>query len=187
MEIVNENTRTSKVPPSAEGAQYIASNTLKTFLTGELKDIYWAEQKLVQTLPKMAEACSSDALRSLFNKHLVETQQHVKRLEKVFAYLGMPPEAVKCEAMAGLVEEGEGIINDTPAGSATRDVGLILAAQKVEHYEMATYGGLVQIALILGLQEVSGLLNATLDEEKGADKMLSLAASSDINRLAAKE
>ena len=181
MTAIDENARVTKTPPEPNLGKGPESSLLKTFFTGELKDIYWAEQQLVKTLPKMAEAATSDTLRQLFTKHLTETKQHVVRLEKAFSLLGIPAEAVKCEAMAGITEEGDGIVADTQAGTATRDVGLVLAAQKAEHYEISTYGGLAQIALILGLHEISGLLNATLDEEKGADKLLSLAASSGIN------
>lgn len=187
MKVINENTRTSKVPPAPATAADENNSMLKTFLINELKDIYWAEQKLVQTIPVMVVAATSGELKMLFEKHLTETKQHVVRLETAFKLLGIPAEGIKCEAMAGITEEGDTIIEDTLPGTATRDAGLILAAQKVEHYEIATYGGLAQIAQMLGLLEIAGLLNATLDEEKGADKMLSLAASSNINRNAAME
>jgi ferritin-like metal-binding protein YciE len=187
MVVINEGLRVTKTPPVPNYGAGPEHSLLKTFFIGELKDIYWAEQKLVSTLPRMAAAATSDELRQLFTKHLLETQQHVARLEKAFGLMGVPAEAVKCEAMSGITEEGEGIIADTTAGTATRDVGLILAAQKAEHYEIATYGGLAQIAHMLGLLEVAGLLHATLDEEKGADKLLSLAASSGINLFATTE
>lgn len=187
MEILNETTRTSKVPVYPETTAGAQDSTLKAFFTRELKYVYWAEQQLVKTLPKMAAASTSSALSDLFTKHLAETKQHVTRLEKAFSLLGISPDATVCQAMAGITEAGEMTISDTPEGTATRDVALVLAAQKAEHHEIATYGGLAQVAQLLGLMEIAGLLNATLDEEKGADKMLSLAASSNINRAAAIE
>ena len=187
MSTIDESTRVSKVPPAPNFGEGPENSMLKNFFIGELKDIYWAEQQLIETLPKMAVAATSAALKALFTKHLAETQQHVVRLEKAFNLLGIPAEGVKCEAMAGITEEGDSIVADTMPGTATRDVGLVLAAQKAEHYEIATYGALTQIAHMLGLLEIAGLLDATLDEEKGADKLLSLAASSGINRSATVE
>ncbi len=186
MLVIDESTRVAKVPPAPNHGMG-PDSMLKEFFIGELKDIYWAEQQLVKTLPKMEAAATAESLKQLFSKHLLETQQHVVRLEKAFQILGIPAQAVKCEAMAGITEECDGIIADTVAGTSTRDVGLILAAQKTEHYEIATYGGLAQIAQALGIMDVTGLLNATLDEEKGADKLLSLAASSGINQTATVE
>jgi ferritin-like metal-binding protein YciE len=182
---VAESERASKLPPKpmTEADQ----SQLRTFFIGELKDMFWAEQKLVSTLRKMAAAATSQQLRELFETHLTETRNHVTRLEKAFALLGLPPEAVKCEAMAGITEEGEGMIAETQPGTATRDAALILAAQKAEHYEIASYGGLAYIARVLGLLQVKGLLEANLDEEKSADKLLSLAASAGINRAAITE
>ncbi len=104
----------------------------------EIKDIYWAEKHLTKALPKMKKAASSEELANAIGEHLEVTKTHVGRLEQVFELLGKKAQAKKCEAMEGLVKEGEGIIEDTEDGSATRDVGIILAAQKVEHYEIAT-------------------------------------------------
>ncbi len=154
---------------------------LREFFIEELKDIYWAEQHLVATLPKMAAATTTEKLKAAFTDHLAVTQNHVKRLEMAFSYVGESAQAKKCEAMAGITEEGESIIAETEDGSITRDVGLVLAAQKVEHYEIATYGGLKQLAQTLNLREVAGLLQATLTEEKEADSMLTLIAESGIN------
>lgn len=181
---VDEKERAPKLPPEPNGGLGPDHSALKRFLIGELKDMLWAEQKLVATLPKMAAAATSPQLRELFETHLLETRNHVTRLEKAFAFLGLPPESVRCEAMAGITEEGEGMIAETPAGSSTRDAALILAAQKAEHYEIASYGGLAYMAHVLGLLDVKGLLEANLDEEKSADKLLSLAASAGINRAA---
>ena len=164
-----------------------AKSMLHEFLTDELKDIYWAEKHLTKALPKMAKAASSDELRQAFEDHLAQTEEHVSRLEQVFEMLGMKPQAKKCDAMAGLVEEGKSIIEDTESGTATRDVGLILAAQKVEHYEIATYGGLAQLAKTLGLTDIKDILGQTLSEEKEADELLTEIAETHVNVDAAGE
>ena len=160
---------------------------LAEFFHEELKDIYWAEKHLVKKLPAMQEAASSDELRNAFAEHLEATKEHVSRLEKVFELLGFQPEAKKCDGMEGLVKEGEHIIEETEDGSCTRDVGLILAAQKVEHYEIATYGVLAQLAKTMGNDEVKQLLGTTLEEEKQADELLTTIAESSINYEAATE
>src|ERR1700733_608246 len=160
---------------------------LKEFFHDEIKDIYWAEKKLVQTLPKLAKAATSEELREAFANHLEETKVHVTRLEQAFKLLGEKAEAKKCDAMEGITEEGASIIEDTEEGTATRDVALILAGQKAEHYEIATYGGLAQIAKTLGLDEVSDLLKATLAEEKKADTKLTDLAEASINEDATEE
>lgn len=174
------------------GADYkagIASDDsmLKKFFEDELKDIYWAEKHIVTTLPKMKKAATSEQLQQAFEDHLQQTQTHVERLEQVFQLLDKKAQAKKCDAMAGILEEGSGIIGETEKGTATRDVGLILAAQKVEHYEIATYGGLAQLATTLGLEEVADLLKQTLEEEKHADELLTQIAESDVNYAAASE
>jgi ferritin-like metal-binding protein YciE len=158
-----------------------ADGTLKDFFVDELKDIYWAEKHLVKTLPKMTKAASSKELKQAFTDHLAVTNTHVERLEKVFDLMGEKAQAKKCEAMEGITKEGESIIEDTEAGTSTRDVGLILAAQKVEHYEIATYGGLAQLAQTLGLNDVVELLGKTLQEEKKADYTLTGIAENSIN------
>jgi len=160
---------------------------LKEFFHDELKDIYWAEKHLVKTLPKLAKASTSDELKAAFTEHLEVTKNHVARLEQVFDILGETAQAKKCEAMEGITKEGEEIIEDTEDGTATRDVGLILAGQKTEHYEIATYGGLAQIAKTLGQEDISKLLEATLAEEKEADKNLSALAKNSVNNLANQE
>lgn len=154
---------------------------LREFFLDELQDIYWAESKLVETLPKMAAAATAEKLKAAFTDHLTVTQKQVTRLEMAFSYLGEEAKGKKCEAMAGIVEEGEDIISETEDGSVTRDVGLILAGQKVEHYEIATYGALRQLAQTLGYREVAGLMQATLTEEKEADSLLTLIAESGVN------
>jgi ferritin-like metal-binding protein YciE len=147
----------------------------------ELKDIYWAEKHLVKALPKMAKAATSEELRQSFTDHLEATKGHVTRLEEAFGILGEKVQAKKCEAMAGLTKEGDGIIEDTEKGSLTRDVGLIMAAQKVEHYEIATYGSLAQLAKTLGKNDLADLMVQTLEEEKEADELLTSIAENNIN------
>jgi len=158
-----------------------SDSMLKEFFVDELKDIYWAEKHLVKTLPKMKKAATSSELQKAFETHLEQTETHVTRLEQVFEMLGEKAVAKKCEAMAGITEEGEGIISETEKGTATRDVGLIFAGQKVEHYEIATYGGLAQLAKTLGLQQASEILGTTLGEEKDTDQLLTKIAEDHIN------
>ena len=154
---------------------------LEEFFTDELKDIYWAEKHLISTLPKMKKAATTPELQQAFTNHLEETKEHVVRLEKVFEILGKKPQAKKCDAMEGITKEGEGIIEETDAGTATRDVGLILAGQKVEHYEISTYGGLAQLARTIGKEEVAKILETTLTEEKKADQLLTTIAMEKVN------
>lgn len=154
---------------------------LRELFIEELKDIYWAEKHLVKALPKMKKAATSEELASAFEDHLAVTEEQVKRAEQVFDLLDMSPRAKKCEAMDGLVKEAQEIIEDTPKGSAVRDAGLIIAAQKVEHYEIAAYGSLVQLAKTMGENEVADLLQVTLDEEKETDQLLTELAVSGIN------
>jgi len=159
---------------------------MELFLDG-IRDIYWAENHLVKTLPKMIRSATSEKLSSAIEEHLAQTAGHVKRLEQIFELLGEKAIAKKCDAMEGLSKEGEGIIESTDAGTSTRDVGIILASQKVEHYEIATYGGLTQLAITLGLNDVADLLNETLIEEKTADELLTEIAENDVNYKAAEE
>lgn len=163
------------------------NSRLQEFFIDQLQDIYWAEQKLVKTLPKMEDAANSNELKQAFNSHLQETRNHVSRLEKVFDLLGEPAEAKKCHAMAGITEEGEEIIDETEDNTAQRDVGLIFAGQKAEHYEIASYGGLVQLARTLGYVDIAEILGVTLAEEKKADGLLTRIAENGINVQAKEE
>jgi ferritin-like metal-binding protein YciE len=165
-----------------------ASNSLlKEFFVDGLKDIYYAEKQIVKTLPKMKKAATSEELKQAFESHTTMTEQQVTRLEQVFELLGEKAKGKTCEAIEGIIKEGEGIIADTDKKTATRDVGLILAAQKVEHYEIATYGGLAQLAETLGLSQVSQLLHTTLEEEKQTDLLLTGIAENNVNYEAAEE
>ena len=153
----------------------------------ELKDIYWAEKHLVKALPKMRKAATSEELASAFEQHLAVTENQIARLEEVFELMDMPARAKKCEAMEGLVKECQNVIEDMPKGTAARDAGLIISAQKVEHYEIASYGGLVQLARTMGHEDVANILEETLEEEKEADQLLTELAVSGINITAENE
>jgi ferritin-like metal-binding protein YciE len=157
------------------------SSHLEKFFLDQLKDIYYAENKIVQSLPKMAEATTTGELREAFEDHLHQTQRHIKRLEQVFQTIGQKAEGKKCEAIEGIAREVEEIIDETEEGTMTRDAALIIAAQKVEHYEIATYGGLVQLAITMNLHEAADLLDKTLVEEEDTDARLTEIAENDIN------
>jgi ferritin-like metal-binding protein YciE len=165
----------------------VEDSRLEEFFHDELKDIYWAEKHIVSALPKMKKAAASTELQAAFEEHLGVTKTHVTRLEKAFELLGAKAQAKKCEAMEGILKEGDSIVEDTEDGTATRDVGLIMAAQKVEHYEIATYGSLIQVARTLGHEDIASLLSETLSEEKEADESLTEVAESHINYDASEE
>jgi ferritin-like metal-binding protein YciE len=153
----------------------------------ELKDIYWAEKNLVKALPKMQKAATSEELSSCIGNHLEETKEHVARLEQVFELLGKKPQAKKCEAMEGLISEGQEIVADTDEDTAVRDAGIIIASQKIEHYEISAYGSLRTLANVMGHSQVAELLEQTLKEEKNADSLLTEVAESTVNEDAAAE
>lgn len=180
-------TNGSSSRQTASDREPVADSMLEEFFVDELKDIYWAEKKLVKTLPKLQKAATSKELQEAFASHLKETEGHVERLEKAFGLLGKKAVAKKCDAMEGITEEGSSVIEDTEKGTATRDVALVMAGQKAEHYEIATYGGLAQLARTLGHDDVAELLEQTLEEEKNADQKLTSIAESKINYSAASE
>ena len=157
------------------------SSYLEKFFTDQLKDIYYAENKILEGLDKMVEASTTDELKDAFKEHHAQTEKHVKRLEKVFGLIGKKAEGKKCEAIEGILKEAESIIEETEEGSMTRDAALIFAAQKVEHYEIATYGGLVQFAITIGQHEAADILDRTLREEENTDAALTEIAENDIN------
>ncbi|RYD90232.1 MAG: DUF892 family protein [Sphingobacteriales bacterium] len=157
------------------------NSKLMEFFVNELKDLLWAERELIDTLPEMAEAATSQELKTAFTNHLNETAGHVDRLEQIFGILGLEPDTTKCDAMAGIVEEGDEIISMTEEGTAQRDVGLIFAGQKAEHYEIASYGGMVSLAKTLGYYEIAEILVLTLEEEKMADALLTEIAENHVN------
>ena len=150
-----------------------AATGLRELFVDELKDIYWAEKEITKKMPKMIKNATSEDLVAALTNHLEETKVQVTRLEKVFKAIGEKAVAKKCEAMAGLTKEGEEIMKGTKAG-VVRDAGIISAGQKIEHYEIASYGTLASFARVLGEKEAASLLEETLNEEKGADEKLSV-------------
>ena len=174
----------SKYQPTEDADMNVQSldpedGLLKLF-TDSFKDLYWAENHLVKALPKMAKAASTKSLSTAILNHLEETKTHVQRLEQVFEMLGKKPQAKKCDAMEGLTKEGEGVIEDTDAGTPARDLGIIMGSQKVEHYEISAYTGLAKLAGKLGLNDVASLLSETLAEEQKSDEILAGIAENDI-------
>jgi ferritin-like metal-binding protein YciE len=145
-----------------------------------LKDIYYAENKILKALPKMAKAAQSGELKAAFEKHRKETEGQVSRLDKVFKLIDMAPKGKKCEAIEGILEEGSEIMKEFK-GTRALDAGLVSAAQAVEHYEIARYGTLKRWAEQLGLDEAAGLLEETLEEEKNTDQALTELADATIN------
>jgi ferritin-like metal-binding protein YciE len=152
-----------------------------------LKDIYWAEKALTKALPKMKKSATSEELKKVFEEHLHVTERQIERLEDVFSQLGVKAQGKKCEAMQGIVDESESIISETKDDTFTRDAALIIAAQKVEHYEIATYGGLVQLAKTMNKSGIAKTLETTLNEEKKADETLTKVAEQSINVEASEE
>jgi len=154
--------------------------SLDDLLVHELQDIYHAEGQITKALPKMIKAASHPELQAAFEEHLEQTEGQIERLEQVFKLLGQPVKAKKCDGMAGLIEEGKKIIEED-AEPSVRDAGLIAAAQKVEHYEIASYGCVCTYAEMLGYEQVHDLLGQTLDEEETTDEKLSVLAETVIN------
>jgi ferritin-like metal-binding protein YciE len=161
-------------------------HNLQHHYVDELKDIYNAEKQLLRALPRMAKAAHSPELQTAFKDHLKKTEQHVQRLEKIFNDLGRPASGKKCEGMTGLILEASELF-DKDAAPEVMDAALIGAAQKVEHYEMATYGTLRNFARHLGEERAADLLQQTLDEEGEADKLLTRIAESGINKQASEQ
>ncbi len=186
------NTKTKKAPATkTRGSNGTAADRshsqLENFFVDSLKDIYWAEKHLIKELPRMQKAATTQELKSAIDEHTAQTEEHVARLEHVFELMGKKAQAKKCDAMEGLIKEGQSVVEETEDGSMTRDVGIIMSAQKVEHYEIAAYGGLVSLATTMGQTEVAEILGTTLEEEKEADSLLSGIAENDINWEAERE
>jgi len=192
-------TKTSKSTPAKSGtttkktttdgkikAKSDAAENLREFLVDGLKDLYWAEKHLSKALVKMEKNATSPKLKDAINNHKSETDVQITRLEEVFEILDEKAKAEKCDAMEGLIKEGEGIMEETEAG-AVRDAAIIAAAQKVEHYEIASYGTLVAYCQLLEEEEAMKILQQTLDEEKTCDSLLTDLAISEINLEAAEE
>ena len=149
-----------------------------------LRDIYYAEKQIVKSLPEMIEKASNQQLKQGFQTHLRETENHVKRLDQVFALIGKKAQGIDCPAIDGIIEEAEDVVGEVQNKSVL-DAALIAAAQGVEHYEMTRYGTLIAWAKLLGRNDAAALLNQTLDEEKATDKKLTQMAESQINSKAA--
>jgi ferritin-like metal-binding protein YciE len=173
---------TAKSDPSAGKvkAKSGAAKSLDDLYEGGLKDIYWAEKSLLKALPKMQKNATNADLKKAFGDHTTQTETHITRLEDCFAEIDLKPKAEKCDAMAGLLEEAEGLMEESEAGTV-RDAALIAAAQKVEHYEIATYGTLAAFAKVLGHNKGLKLLVKTLEEEKDCDENLSALADTNLN------
>jgi ferritin-like metal-binding protein YciE len=163
------------------------SSKLKELFVDGLKDIYWAEKSLAKALTKLAKNATSEELKAAFEQHTTETEQHAKVVEQVFELIGEKAQAKKCAAMEGLIEEANEILESTDKGTMVRDCGLIMAAQKVEHYEIASYGTLRNIARTLGHTEVADLLQQTLDQEGETDHKLTELAEAYVNEEASVE
>src|SRR3954468_11990507 len=157
------NGRDSEKGNGQSTAAGTSNKQLEKLFHDSLKDIYWAEKHLTKALPKMMKAATTDELKTAIETHIEQTVGQIGRLEQVFEIVGKKAQAKKCEAMEGLIKEGESIIEETEDGSMTRDVGIIMAAQKVEHYEIATYGSLVQLAKVMGYDDAANLLQQTLE------------------------
>lgn len=183
----NTGKKTTGSKKKSSYSQEENNSMLQELFLEELRDIYWAEKHLVKALPKMQKAASSEELANAFAEHLEVTQEQVTRLEQVFELLGETARGKKCEAMEGLVKEAESVMEDTEEGTSTRDVALIIAAQKVEHYEIAAYGGLATLAKTMGKSQIKELLGQTLEEEKETDELLTQLAENNINQSASQE
>jgi ferritin-like metal-binding protein YciE len=155
--------------------------TLDDLFHDTLKDIYYAEKKILATLPKMAKAAQNDELTAAFEKHRVETERHVERLEEVFSIIDKKPQGKTCDAIIGITEEGAEVMKEYK-GSPALDAGLLAAAQAVEHYEISRYGTLRTWAEELGLNDAASLLQETLDEEKATDQALTKIAETVVNQ-----
>ncbi len=177
----SKSASTTSTDSSSNSSPQNEDKPLMEFFVSALKDIYYAEHAMVEKLPKMREAATTEELQDAFEDHELLTRRQITRLEKVFREIGEEPAKQKCDAIEGLIKEAEKIIKSTPDGSMTRDAALIIAAQKIEHYEIATYGGLVQLAITLGFDKAVDLLEDTLEEEEETDFELTDIAESFIN------
>ncbi|WP_185225973.1 ferritin-like domain-containing protein [Chryseobacterium indologenes] len=172
---------TTKIDNATVKREEMKNSPLHKFFVSTLKDIYYAENAILEALEKMQDAATTEELKDAFEDHHLQTQKHVKRLEKVFRLIDEQPEKKECKAIKGIIEEGDEVIKSTEEGTATRDAALIIAAQKVEHYEIATYGGLAQLAITMGHDKAADLLERTLEEEEDTDYHLTEIAETSIN------
>jgi ferritin-like metal-binding protein YciE len=176
-----KKTATTSVDNAKVDKNDMKSSSLHKFFVSALKDIYFAENAIIEALTEMQNAATTEELKEAFEDHQLQTQKHISRLEKVFRLIDETPEQKECKAIKGIIEEGQEIIKSTEEGSMTRDAALIIAAQKVEHYEIATYGGLAQLAITMGHDKAADLLEKTLQEEEDTDYDLTEIAETFIN------
>ncbi len=169
------NSAEEKTPAKKDAAK-----ELKDLFEDSLKDINWAEKALVKALPKMQKNATDEKLKQTIEQHLTETEEHVSRLEAAFESIGLKAQAKKCDAMQGLLDEADSIVEEIEPGTV-RDAGIIAAAQKVEHYEIATYGTLAAFAKVLDEKDALKNLLATLEEEKNCDALLTQLADTNLN------
>jgi ferritin-like metal-binding protein YciE len=174
------------VPIHSPRGKHMAVKTIEELFIHELSDIYSAEKQLAKALPRLARACEAEELRAAFETHLEETNGQIERIDQVVELLGIKLKRIKCAAMEGLIEEGKEVIDSIEAG-ALRDAALIGGAQKVEHYEIASYGTLCALAKQLGYKDAITLLKETLEEEKATDEKLTMLAEGGGNERAAQE
>ncbi len=181
------NTKTAKAASKTAANGSMENSKFNQLFVDQIKDIYWAEKQLVKALPKLQKAATSEELKEAIGMHLEETRGQVERLEEIFEIMGKKAVGKKCPAMEGLIEEGNEVVSDTDADSMVRDAGIIIASQKVEHYEIASYGGLVALAQTMGQEDIANLLQQTLDEEKETDSKLTAIAEEYVNEEAVEE
>lgn len=181
------NTKVAKSATRSAGNTTMEQSKFHKLFVDQIKDIYWAEKQLVKALPKLHKGATSEELKEAIDMHIEATRIHVERLEEVFDILGKKATGKKCPAMEGLIEEGNEVISDTESDTMVRDAGIIIASQKVEHYEIASYGGLVALANTMGHTDIAELLQYTLEEEKEADAKLTSIAEDFVNEEAADE
>lgn len=182
-----KTTALKKPVTSSKTSAKSNDSLLRDYFVDSIRDIYWAEKNMLKALSKMEKASTSPELKKAFKDHAKVTETHIERVQEAFEAIGVNARAKKCAAMEGIIAEGEEIIEDTEEGTATRDVGLIMAAQKAEHYEIASYGGLAQLARTLGENQVSDIFSSILEEEKHTDLLLTEIAENNINYEASQE
>lgn len=186
MENSTKNKTSNKRGVRPVPAKSTAADGLRELFVDSLKDMIYAERALLKALPKMANNATDQNLREAINEHIAVTERQVERLSQIFSQLGESDRGKKCEAIEGLIKEGESIMEETEQGPV-RDAGIIAASQKIEHYEIASYGTMVAFANILGEGDIAQMLEETLAEEKEADVILTDAAYNSINLEAAEE
>jgi len=181
------NSKTSTTKKSQTRFNPKHEGKLMEFFHEELKDIYFAEHEALKALKKMEKAATSKALKESISMHHSETEGQITRLEEVFALINQKPSKKKCEGILGIIKDGDSVLEDTDSDTMVRDAAIIIANQKVEHYEITSYGSLAELARTLGLDEAAQLLEVTLDEEKDTDVTLTVLAVESVNEEAVKE